>query len=193
MRTRDIYYFVYWLLAALCIVYLLNSASTHLSHVLLASFLVICGVNYCFNFIPDFQDYKESHVKLVSFSNALANHGVKMVYCIDSMPLIAAASHDRILSQAVWLDLSLESGYPLSVFLSDKHTTLFDDAHYDNALICISDSVLNYLESSSFSYRQALFPNIEFCDQFSIRDHTYYFFRPKNRIIAPLDYGIIKF
>lgn len=185
MRTRDIYYFVYWLLAALCIVYLLNHGHSVLQKLVLAALSVICCINYCYNFLPDFKDYKENHEKLEIFAQSLADRGIQIIYT-DSMPIVAAASHDRIVSQSYWLDFPMESGYPLTFFPSDKHTVVYDDAHYENSLICISNRTKEAIHTASDTYQESLFSNLELFDRFDLRGESYLYFRSKKRLISPL-------
>ena len=184
MRTRDIYYFIYWFLASSSIAYLLNVDRFRPKKVVLAIMTVICCVNYCFNFLPDFIDYEKNHDKLETFSQSLADRGYSIIYT-DNMPIVAAASHDRIISQSYWLDYTLETGYPLIFFPSDKHTIVYDDSHYANSLICISDTTHDSLEQAPNDYKHELMDNLVFVDQLSIRGNTFRFFDTRKRIISP--------
>lgn len=184
MRTRDIYFFVYWLLASLSIVYLLNQEKFRLKNTVFAALTAICCINYCFSFIPDFIDNNKNHNKLESFAQSLADNGVRVIY-MDGMPVIAAASHDRIVSQSYWLDYSIENGYPLTFFPSDKHITVYNDAYYANSLICISDTAQEALDQAPDDYKNELMDNLVFIDQITIRGNTYRLFQTKKRIISP--------
>ena len=46
MRTRDIYYFIYWLLASLCVAYCLQALPKKIIPAFLVGLLVICAINY---------------------------------------------------------------------------------------------------------------------------------------------------
>ncbi len=184
MRTRDIYYFVYWLLASLSIVYLLNHERFRQKHTLFAALIAICCFNYCFSFIPNYIDYYKNHNTLESFAMSLANREIRVIYT-DGMPVIAAASHDRIVSQSYWLDFSMDSGYPLMFFPSDKHTAVYNDEYYANSLICISDTTQQAIEQAPDEYKNAIMGNLLFVDQITIRGNTFRLFETKKRIICP--------
>ena len=188
MRTRDIYYFTYWILAALCIVYFLEHVPIKLQSPYIACILAICLVNYCFTFIPDFKDYHQNGKKLSDFTESLVARDIKVIY-VDATPVIAAASKDRIVSQSFWLDVNCSGGYPLTVFPSDKHVAIFDDSHYDGALICFTDYSLGYIESDEAeTYRDLLMDKLEFYDQLILGKRRFVLYKPINgeRIIEPL-------
>lgn len=187
MRTRDIYYFVYWLLASLCFVYLLNDESIRYHHTVFTVMIAICCVNYCFNFLPNFIDYNNNHKDLETFTDYLSDQGVQVIYT-DAMPVIAAASHDKIVSQSFWLDLEIKSGFPLNVSPSDKHTVIFDDTHYDGSLICFSNYSYEALTHAPDSYRHALFDNMVYFDRFSLRGNSFILYKPLKRVIAPISF-----
>ena len=184
MRTRDIYYFVYWLLAALSAVYCLREASGWMRTALLSAVLIICAINYCYTFIPNFTDYRENKEKLDAFTTRLVNDGIKVIY-VDATPLFAANSHDRILSQTFWLDPGLLSGYPLTVFPSDKYVPAYDEEHYEGALFCFSNHYLGYLEEAPESYIEALFENLEPYGEITLGGNKFKFYRSLKRILNP--------
>lgn len=191
MRTRDIYYFIYWLLAALSIIYVFNQDNLRYRPILLAVLLLICSINYCYSFIPDFRDYRDNHKQLASFTRSLTERGIKVIYT-ESMPIFAAASHDSIVSQSFWFDFNLTDGFPLTVFPSDKHTVIYDDLHYANSLICLSDSNLEAISEGPEAFRNVLLCNLEPFDQVEIRGTTFHFFKSKTRLICPVDISLFK-
>lgn len=188
MRTRDIYYFVYWLLAALSAVYLFRQLGEKMRIAWGVVVAVICVVNYGFNFIPDFKDYKANNKKITHFVERLAEQGVKVIYLGSTSPIIAACSDDRILSQAVWMDVNLQSGYPMVVFPSDKYVPAFDDDHYKDALICLSGPYLDYIFHSSDASAQELASKLVYYDELVWGNRKYVLYRPVDRVIAPITY-----
>lgn len=190
MRTRDIYYFVYWLLATLSIVYFLRHIKV--KHVLpcTITFLAIFAVNYGFNFIPDFKDYRQNNQTVVQFSKHLADQGVKVIYLGAASPIFAATSHDRIISQAIWLDATMASGYPLSVFPSDKYLPAFDDQHQKDALICFSNSYLDFIEKATSPFKEVIESSLVPVEELQLGQRKYILYKPTDRVIAPisLDY-----
>ena len=185
MRTRDIYYFIYWLLASLSVVYLLNEESFQFRKFLVSSIILICSINYCFNFIPCFQDYHYNQKHLKAFSESLVERGISVIY-VDDMPIFAASSQDRIISQSYWLDYQMQTGYPLTVFPSDKHTPIYDDAHYEHSLICISNYYRDAITNGPENFKCELMNNLELFDQITIRGELYSFYKPQKRIISPI-------
>ena len=188
LRTRDIYYFVYWLLATLSIAYFIDSAKSTLRCPGICILLVIGIINYAYNFIPDYQDYHRNHKQLESFAERLVQEGIRVIYVGDASPIIAAASHDRIVSQAIWLDINMESGYPISVLPSDKYVPVFDDDHYSNALICLSNNYLKNIPTSPEPFRSEMESRLDRFDEMILAHRVFVLFKPKDRVIEPLYY-----
>lgn len=185
MRTRDIYYFTYWLLAALCITYSIERFGWNKWFI--PSLAAICLINFYFNFVPDFKAYHQDNARLQAFTEKLIEQENARVLYTSSRPIFAAASHDRIISQSFWLDVPMESGYPLTVFPSDKHTVIYDDAHYEGALFCFSSDYLNYLPNAPEEYRDYLLKHLEFVDSFELSSgERFEIYRPIGRILSPI-------
>ena len=185
MRTRDIYYFVYWLLAAVSVCYAFKNIGNKFKNAFLTVLFAICLVNYGYNFIPDFKSYSKYHGSLKEFSMSLVDRGISVIY-VDANPIFAAASNDKIVSQSFWLDVNLKSGYPLTFFPSDKNIVIYDDEHYDNALICFSNYYLNYLNSSALKeYKDILMSKLVYFDEYYTDSNHFILYRPTERIIAP--------
>lgn len=186
MRTRDIYFFTYWLLATLCICYTIEKMNW--CRWMIPTLVTICFINYYFNFFSDFKTYKNDHARLEAFTQHLIQDENASVVYTSSRPIFAAASHDKIISQSFWLDVPMESGYPLSVFPSDKHTVIYDDEHYEGALFCFSSDYLNYLPNAPEEYRTYLMSHLQFIDSFELSSgEKYEFYRPIGRILSPLE------
>ncbi len=186
MRTRDIYYFVYWLLATLSVVYLLQHVGQYRVPLLILILLVIGIINYGFNFLPNFKDYRQHNEQLSVFTDKLIDDGIEVVY-VDATPVFAAASHDRIISQSFWLDVNLNSGYPLTVFPSDKYIPVFDDDHYKNSLICFSGHTSGFLQNDSGDYRNNLMSKLVYYGDINLGNRKFVLYKPLERIIAPLE------
>lgn len=187
MRTRDIYYFTYWLLASLCIAYSIEHFNWNKWFI--PSLTAICLINFYFNFVPDFKAYRKDNANLQAFTEHLIKDEQVRILYTSSRPIIAAASHGRIISQSFWLDVPMESGYPLTVFPSDKHTVIYDDEHYDGALFCFSTDYLDYLEKQApDEYREFVMSRLEFVDSLSLStNERFEIFRPVGqRILSPL-------
>ena len=186
MRTRDIYYFVYWLLAALSVAYVIDNAQHMFSKPIILLVLIVCAVNYCFNFIPVFNEYRENNRSLTTFTDSLIDRGVNVIYSGGAAPVFAAASHDQIVTQAIWIDINQESGYPLNYFPSDKHLAIYDDDHYSGSLICFSNDFLTYItHSATQEYQDSLMKHLAFFDEIVLGNRRFVLFKPDGRVIAP--------
>lgn len=186
LRTRDIYFFVYWLLAALSIVYLLQHVKQSRVFPLVLTLLVIGIVNYGFNFLPNFRDYRAYNDQLSRFTEKLIDDCIEVVY-VDATPVFAAASHDRIISQSYWVDANMDSGYPLTVFPSDKFIPVFDDDHYKHSLICFSGHTAGFLQNASDDYRNNLMSKLVYYDEIVLGNRKFVLYKPLERVIAPLE------
>lgn len=184
LRTRDIYFFVYWLLASLSVVYLLLNVKQSRVLPLVITLLVIGIVNYGYNFLPNFKEYRQHNEQLCRFTEKLIDDGIEVIY-FDATPVFAASSHDRIISQSFWLDVNLTSGYPLTVFPSDKYLPVFDDDHYKNSLICFSGHTSGFLQSDSSDYRNKLMSKLVYYDEIILGNRKFVLYKPLERIIAP--------
>ncbi len=184
MRTRDIYYFIYWLLASLSVAYCIQNIHKRNIPAFLGGLLAICAINYGYSFIPNYIDYHLNHKAVEAFTQQLVDDGIEVIY-VDSSPIFAASSRDRIISQSYWLDVNLKSGYPLYYFPSDKYVPAYNDEYYSKSLICISGSYLKAIPSFSASFQDALYSHLEFYDEITLRNKRYTFYKPTDRVIDP--------
>lgn len=184
MRTRDIYYFIYWLLAALCVTYCIQNLHKKYIPVFLAVLLAVCAINYGYSFIPNYIDYQRNHRTVETFAQKMVDDGIQVVY-VDSSPIFAASSKDRIISQSYWLNVNMDHGYPLYYFPSDKYVPAYDDAHYEKSLICISGQYLKTIPTLSLAFQDALYSNLEYYDEIQINNKKYVFYKPVGRVIDP--------
>lgn len=184
MRTRDIYYFVYWLLAALSIVYCTQHLHNKSFHAFLAGLLAICAINYGYSFIPNYVDYHQNHRMVEAFTQKMVDDGIDVIY-VDSTPIFAASSKDRIISQSYWLNVNMDNGYPLYYFPSDKYVPAYDDAHYAKSLICISGQSLKTIPTLPEAFQDALFSHLEYYDEIQVKNKRYVFYKPTGRVIDP--------
>ncbi|MBQ6761663.1 MAG: hypothetical protein IJP49_02830 [Bacteroidales bacterium] len=184
MRTRDIYYFVYWLLAALSVVYCLQCLASKFIPVFVVALLAISAINYGYSFIPDYVDYRQNHRTLEAFTQKLVEDGIEVVY-VDSTPIFAACSGDRIISQSYWLNVGMDNGYPLYFFPSDKYVPAYDDDHYAKSLICISGNSLKTIPTLPDSFQDTLYSQMEYYDEIRISRKRFMFYKPTARILDP--------
>lgn len=186
MRTRDIYYFVYWLLSALCVAYVIEKIDIKYSKVAIMMLAVISSLNYLYNFFPDYKSYKQYANSLSVFTDSLVDKGIEVIY-VDANPIFAAASHDKIVSQSFWLNIGAENNYLLSFSPSDKNVEIYDDNHYEKSLICFSNYYLNSLSTDFPEYKEKLLSHLSFYDEFEMGDNLFLLFTSNERLIAPYE------
>ena len=173
------------MLATLSVVYFLDNLAIKKQIPFVFALLAVCIVNYAYNFLPDYKDYRENNSKLTAFTDSLIDRGVKVIY-VNSTPLFAAASQDHIISQSIWFDVNLQSGYPLTVFPSDKYVPAFDDDHYQDALICLSGGALTFLPTAPDSFKEELNSRLEYFDEIVLGTRKFVLFKPVDRVIEPI-------
>ena len=132
-KTRDIYFFLYWLLAALSVVYVAGK------HPLVK--WVVAGIallNYGYQFTPDFVEYHRHGREMKAITSELVQQGYTTLYG-DDCTVFAAASKDRIAAAPIRLNPVTNSAYPLIVFPYNKDLSLYGEAHQRQGLVCISN------------------------------------------------------
>ena len=184
MRTRDIYYFVYWFLAALSVAYCVHVFHEKYAVPVLCALLLVSAVNYAYSFIPNYKDYGRNHSVVADFTEKMVSDGITTIY-VDASPIFAASSKDQIISQSYWLDVDLRCGYPLYYFPSDKYVPAYDDEHYRNSLICMSSHYLGEIPKQPESFQDALLPYLEYYDEITVNQKRFVFYRPLKRLISP--------
>lgn len=99
MRVRNIYFFVWYLLAAFSFIYLCEHLADNkkFSAAVLALLLAVSVGNWFYNFYPDAARYKEISSLAHSVADELAAEGVDTIFFdFPTMPIIASASGGRI-------------------------------------------------------------------------------------------------
>ena len=147
-KTRDIYFFIYWLLATLSVVYLIsNNEGKRLSRVT-GAICLIAIINYGYNFIPDFIDYHRYSPQLAETTQRLIDEGYTTLYG-DDCAVFAAASHDQMVATPFRINGTSKDVVPLAVFPYNKDQSLYDTSHSKHAVVCFSNYYLDKDDVSS--------------------------------------------
>lgn len=165
--TRDIYYFIYWLLATLSIVYLIANSEGRRKTWLTGAVCLIAAVNYGYNFLPDFIDYHRYAPQMAETTQRLIDEGYTTLYG-DDCAVFAAASKDRIVATPIRINFDSENDCPLSIFPYNKDVSLYDEAHRRQALVCLSNYYLDRNEDVSRQLRASF----DLAESFHWRDRT---------------------
>ena len=142
-KTRDIYFFLYWLLATLSIVYL-GVHNERKRRWLSPLLCLVAIVNFCYSFIPDFIDYHRYSPQMKETAQRLADAGYTTLYG-DDCAVFAAASKDRIVATPIRLDFGSDRETSLNIFPYNKDISLYDESHERHAFICLSDYYLKQI------------------------------------------------
>lgn len=174
-RTRDIYFFIYWLLATLSVVYLIVSKSENVQTWLPALICLIAAINYGYNFLPDFRDYHRYAPQMKETTQQLINEGYTTLYG-DDCAVFAAASKDRIVATPIRLNLEDSNSALLRIFPYNKDTSLYDEEHRRHSFVCISNY---YLDSSKGAIGDFLTQRMKDLNSFQWGARTILLFDPQ--------------
>lgn len=154
-KTRDIYFFLYWLLATLSCAYLISNSQPKRQALLTGALCLIAAVNYGYNFIPDFVDHHRYAPQMAETTQALVDEGYTTLYG-DDCAVFAAASRDRIIATPIRLNLDGSSDSPaLVIFPYNKDISLYDESHARHAIVCLSNYYLDQVDGSSLDDRMS--------------------------------------
>lgn len=152
-KTRDIYFFLYWLLATLSCTYLITNSQPRQQALLTGALCLIAAVNYGYNFIPDFVDHHRYAPQMAETTQMLIDEGYTTLYG-DDCAVFAAASKDRIVATPVRLNLDGTSDSPaLIIFPYNKDISLYDEAHAGHAIVCLSNYYLDQIDEPTLRAR----------------------------------------
>lgn len=175
IRTRAIYYFVYWLLAALSVAYL---ADTTRKSFIVPGIIAISLINFGYQFPVNFIEWSRYGDEMKSVTESLVADGYTTLYH-DDCAIFAAASKDRIIAAPVRLDFSSEDTVPLAVFRYNKYLPDYEDLCFKKSVVCLSGysapltGALNEEQQASFDSH--LIP----IRQLRFGDRTIDLFRPE--------------
>lgn len=188
LHTRPLYFFVYYLLATLCIMYLLRELKgKSLYNWLYAAVLAIGAVSYVSHFLPDYLDYRKNDAKARAVAEEIVEKGdVDCIYDVYDHPIIAAYSKDRIVSCKVNVDYSRANGYLFSGNPSLITNEMLEDAYFGRELISLGRSQYEHiLERAPADYLKEFNEALVLEREDTIGDNTYMLFRPVKRVVGP--------
>ncbi|MBQ3192996.1 MAG: hypothetical protein IJB59_05445 [Oscillospiraceae bacterium] len=158
---RDIYFFVWHLLATLCITYLLErfSSRMNLKRAVLLILSAIGTINLYFSFAADIQMYREKESFYREISDTLISDGITHVYYniwgMNDAARIAASSEDRLLFCAVTPNFTeAESNADHADLLAPISYLCYDEWYSEeadvSAYLCLNGTLLESGENQEY-------------------------------------------
>lgn len=176
-KTRDIYFFLYWLLATLSCAYLIMNSQSKQQVLLTGAICLIAAVNYGYNFVPDFIDHHRYAPRMAEATKTLVDEGYTTLYG-DDCAVFAAASRDQIVATPIRLNLDGTSDSPtMVIFPYNKDISLYDEEHARHAIVCLSNYYLDQLDESSLHTRMTSMKALE---EFHLRNRDIILYSPQN-------------
>ncbi len=187
IKTRGIYFFVWYLLVDCCIIYFLNLLKGKLKTLFLTA-LLICGIgNYVYNYVPDIKNQQLLNKSWQDMSIDLKSDNISCVYVdIGTSPVIAAYSDDEYVSGSIRFDYKKDNGYLMNPnpYLLDKE--IFRNPCSDDKYLMIASWRWNMLEKEApKDYVEELKSELELQKSFVFpTGDIYYLYTMKSNIIA---------
>ena len=152
-QLRAIYFFVWFLLAALSFAYLIENAENKVFKALVMLALLGCGaVNLFYNAYPDFAQHKAQQELFYGTAQKLMAEGIDCTYVeytTYGSSAVAACSDDKIDSAIVRLVLDENNEYRFKSYPHLVDMTLFEEERKENAVLILTDAKM--IGTSSFA------------------------------------------
>ena len=182
-KTRDIYFFIYWLLATLSITYLITCSRPKQQYWLTGALCLITTINYCYNFIPDFVDHHRYAPQMAETTQKLIDEGYTTLYG-DDCAVFAAASRDRIVATPVRLNLDGTTESPaLVIFPYNKDISLYNEAHARHAIVCLSNYYLDRKEELPDTCIASLLSQMNLLQDIQFGERTIRLYQPSRSLV----------
>lgn len=181
-RVRAIYYFVWYLLVVFCFMYYIDNIKKEKVIWLIIIFSI---GNYMCNFIPDYFAYSKQNKIYKTINQNLKKRNIKRLYFdVNTTPVIAAYSNDRISAGSVQFDFEQKSKsclYPVQYL---KPKDIFNNSSNRDSYIVFSNWTMDYLNANATAeYRKKLFSKLKCVDTKTVESTKYYFYEYDNDVI----------
>lgn len=187
MKVRSIYFFVWYLLIASCVVYLCNELRGKLKYIFLSMLLIVGAGNFVFNFGLDTIDYINKNSAYEQLADNLKDMGIRCIYTVDSIPhKVAIYSNDEIELATLDTDYKKKSGYPLIPITYLQKQDAFYSIDYDSSVLMLNDTFWDLAErKADKEYIQHLTTSLELTFSYEIEDEcVLYFYKIKKPVFA---------
>lgn len=184
-KTRDIYFFLYWLLATLSCAYLISNSQPKRQALLTGALCLIAAGNYCYNFVPDFVDYHRYAPQMAETTQKLIDEGYTTLYG-DDCAVFAAASRDRIVATPIRLNLDGTTDSPtMVIFPYNKDISLYDEAHARHAIVCLSNYYLDQQMFISEGFYKSILSQMNLLQELQFGERVICLFQPSKPLVFP--------
>lgn len=192
LRTRDLYYFVWYFLLTCCIIYLAGKLKRRLGIWFLV-IVMVCGTTNCiYSFKNDFVKYQAIHSIYEKIAQELVDDGIEYIYAgVNFNFSVATYSKDKIIHSIVFWDFEKETGsfcYPVWYIQSSE---AFEHTNDESAVFAISSNEWQKLEEkTSAEYVEEFSSCLELYKSFKGEgDEFLYFYYMTEDVIS--DFGVI--
>lgn len=191
LRTRHIYYFVWFFMLTCSIIYLAVRFKGKAKNSFLV-IILICGIINCtYSFYNDYKKYSERHEGFERIADTLIDDGVEYLFTgMEFNSRVAAYSEDKFTHGMLFWDFNKETGnflYPIW-YIQSRET--FEHITDENAVFGITDKELSALsEKASKEFYDDFFSCLELYKSIEGPEGvTYYFYHIKKDIAS--DFGV---
>ena len=166
IKTRPIYFFMWYFLAIFSIIYCINLYEKDLKkYVMFCFLLLLCGgVNYLCNFYIDYNQFSARNNFYQKITNQLRNEGIEFLYTDwRTPPIIPAFSDDQIQMGVFTMDVEEKYEtltYPIQYL---QKSGLFNEQHERKSYVVFSNASIEYIKNEAPSkYRDELLSHLNF-------------------------------
>lgn len=191
LRTRHIYYFLWFFMLTCCIIYLSARFKGKLKTALLTAVL-ICGIVNCtYSFSYDYRRYKLRDEGYEKIANELIDDGIEYLFTgMEFNNRISAYANDKFVHGLLYWDFNKETGHFLYPIWYIQSKEWFDHMNDKNAVFGMTEKELEILpQKVSAEYYEEFMSCLELyktCE--GPGDVTYYFYYIKKDIAS--DFGV---
>lgn len=190
IALRPVYYFCWYLLVAVCVLYLLEykcekfrKLAGYLKNLLVVGLLCVSLINYVFTFVISFQSLNETTLFYQKIVDQLTADGIEYVYTDyhSEQSMLATLSRDDIVYAPLYFSDDPEDLWKDPNFLYMDFW--FDEDHSDHAYILLNSHSLQMLnENYTAQYRDSFLSNLELVHEFVGKKTTVYLYKGSEKM-----------
>lgn len=190
IKIRSIYLFVYYLLVALCMMYLYRVTSRHriVSIALILALGVMGTVNFATNFIPCVKNFEDRNQEKVIIEERLEADGIDTVLVFETTaPTIAMYSNDKITVGTVHINKNAGSDDTAGLLVPLEYLSSKDMYDTDKEYVYIFSSVYderNYFKRYSPEVVEHLMEQIELVGEYPYHNNSVKLYKCSKDIVS---------
>ncbi len=191
LRTRHIYFYMWYLMLACCILYFAQKLKGKHKAIFLTAILIFGIVNGSYAFHADLNKIRERREDTEYMTEDLYDSGVEYIFSSTQFsPRIAATSHDKIKHGFVFPDLKQETGYATYPVWYIQSPEIFEHEGDKSAVFAVTSEQWEALEEiATEDYIELIKSDLVLFKQYeTVEGPTYYFYTMTDDIIS--DFGV---